>query len=694
MDCIYLLSTFAKINSGPMKHKLLALFVAFSAFQIISAQIIKPVKWTYSSREVDASHTELIFKATITSPWHMYGLNIPEGGPIPVSISFENEQGFVSVGKPTQSPKPELVDDKIFKMQLELHSGQVSFSQRIRKTTKDSITIKGVVEYMTCSDVQCIPGDEEFEIKLNGLKPTIGGTAESSDTPQTQTPDAISDEDSSSVEKDTMLVTQTGLTDPEGNKSSGSPRKSLWGVFFLAMVAGLGGLLTPCVYPMIPMTVSYFLRNDKPRSRAISEAIVFGLSMVLLYTLIGVLVAIFKNPNAVNDFTTHWITNLVFFSIFIVLAASFFGMFEIMLPSGLANSVDKQADKGGYLGAFFMAVAMAVLSFSCTGPIVASLLIKASQGEVLEPVIGMAGFSIVFALPFTLFAIFPSWLQGLPKSGAWLNGIKVFFAFIMLAFSLYFLSKIDQSYHLNLISRSIFISIWVVTFTLMGLYFLGKIKFAHDSPVSHLSVPRLLLTIISFSFALYLFTGLLGNDLKGLSTILPASESKTGKALIENSANNDHALCSKPKYSDFLSLPNGINGYFDYNEALACAKEQNKPVLVDFVGHTCSNCKKMYAEVWSDPRVIKLLNDKFIVVALYTDDKTKLPKEEWIESSDGKVKSTIGKKNQELQVTRFNSNALPLYAIVDGEGKDLSSTYYTYDPDIQKFLDWLEGSNN
>lgn len=677
-----------------MKHKLLALFVAFSAFQIISAQIIKPVKWTYSSREVDASHTELIFKATITSPWHMYGLNIPEGGPIPVSISFENEQGFVSVGKPTQSPKPELVDDKIFKMQLELHSGQVSFSQRIRKTTKDSITIKGVVEYMTCSDVQCIPGDEEFEIKLNGLKPTIGGTAESSDTPQTQTPDAISDEDSSSVEKDTMLVTQTGLTDPEGNKSSGSPRKSLWGVFFLAMVAGLGGLLTPCVYPMIPMTVSYFLRNDKPRSRAISEAIVFGLSMVLLYTLIGVLVAIFKNPNAVNDFTTHWITNLVFFSIFIVLAASFFGMFEIMLPSGLANSVDKQADKGGYLGAFFMAVAMAVLSFSCTGPIVASLLIKASQGEVLEPVIGMAGFSIVFALPFTLFAIFPSWLQGLPKSGAWLNGIKVFFAFIMLAFSLYFLSKIDQSYHLNLISRSIFISIWVVTFTLMGLYFLGKIKFAHDSPVSHLSVPRLLLTIISFSFALYLFTGLLGNDLKGLSTILPASESKTGKALIENSANNDHALCSKPKYSDFLSLPNGINGYFDYNEALACAKEQNKPVLVDFVGHTCSNCKKMYAEVWSDPRVIKLLNDKFIVVALYTDDKTKLPKEEWIESSDGKVKSTIGKKNQELQVTRFNSNALPLYAIVDGEGKDLSSTYYTYDPDIQKFLDWLEGSNN
>jgi thiol:disulfide interchange protein DsbD len=227
----------------------------------------------------------------------------------------------------------------------------------------------------------------------------------------------------------------------------------------------------------------------------------------------------------------------------------------------------------------------------------------------------------------------------------------------------------------------------------MGLYFLGKIIFAHDSPVSHLSVPRLILTIVSFSFALYLFTGLWGNDLKGLSTILPASENKKGTALIETSVNYDHALCSKPKYSEFLSLPNGINGYFDYTEALACAKEQNKPVLVDFVGHTCSNCKKMYAEVWSDPRVIQLLNEKFIVVALYTDDKTKLPKEEWVESSDGKVKSTIGKKNQELQVTRFNSNALPLYAIVDADGNDLSKTYYTYDPDIEKFLDWLEDSN-
>jgi thiol:disulfide interchange protein DsbD len=320
-------------------------------------------------------------------------------------------------------------------------------------------------------------------------------------------------------------------------------------------------------------------------------------------------------------------------------------------------------------------------------------LIKASQGEVLEPVIGMAGFSIVFALPFTLFAIFPSWLQRLPKSGSWLNSIKVFFAFIMLAFSIYFLSKIDQAYHLNIISRSLYISIWTVIFALLGLYLLGKIKLPHDSDLPFISVPRFVLSIISFSFALFLFTGLLGNELKSLSTILPPIEVTQHNVVQTNEqTSNLKQLCNTPKYSDFLSLPHGLNGYFDYQEALACAKQQNKPVFVDFVGHTCSNCKKMYAEVWSDPRVLKLLNEKFIVLALYTDDKTRLPESEWITSAtDGKIKNTIGKKNQDLQITRFNSNALPLYIIVDANGKDLSSSYYTYDPDIEKFIAWLNG---
>jgi thiol:disulfide interchange protein DsbD len=680
-----------------MKRAFLAIFALTLIFQTSFTQIIKPVKWTFSHKQVDASQVDLIFIATITKPWHMYGLNIPEGGPIPTSINFDEPAGYQVIGKPTQTPKPQIVDDEIFNMKLELHNGQVTYTQRIRLTGADSVKIRGTVEYMTCSDMQCIPGDQDFAFNLKGIEKspaTQGGqTAEKTTVVTVIDSSEIASVADTATKPDSLIARATMLSGGS-NKTTNSgegTKKTLWAVFFLSMLAGLGGLLTPCVYPMIPMTVSYFLRGGKSRSKAISEALVFGLSIILLYTLIGVLVAVFKNPNAVNNFTTHWATNLIFFAIFITLAASFFGMFEITLPSGFANKVDRQADKGGYIGAFFMAVAMAVLSFSCTGPIVASLLIKASQGEVLEPVIGMAGFSFVFALPFTLFAIFPTWLKGLPKSGGWLNGIKVFFAFIMLAFSIYFLAKIDQSYHLSLISRELFLSIWIVIFTLLGIYLLGKLKFAHDSDIENIGVPRFIIAIISFSFALYLFTGLFGNELKGLSTILPPeSEGKQTTSSSTISA-QPSTLCSTPEYADILSMPQGFQGYFEYEAALACAREQNKPVLVDFVGHTCSNCKKMYAEVWTDPRVQKLLNEKFIIVALYTDDKTRLPESEWITSKeDGKVKSTMGKKNQDLQISRFGSNALPLYVIVNGEGKDISAEYYTYSSDVDKFLKWLE----
>jgi len=672
-----------------MKRILLSLVVGLLFISAASSQVMKPVKWTFSTRQVENDQVDLIFTATIKSPWHMYGLHIAEGGPIPMSINFAEPQDFAIVGKPKQSPQPEIVDDKIFNMKLELHSGKVTFTQRIRKMKKDSIIITGMLEYMTCNDMQCILGDADFIFRLKAMDKIAVTNADS-------------DADTIGVGQPQGATLTTAEGQPQGAAPTteiGQPRvvtpakdiakKSLLAVFFLSILAGLGGLLTPCVYPMIPMTVSYFLRGQKSRAKAITEALVFGISIVILYTLIGVLVAIFKNPNAVNNFTTHWITNLVFFLIFILLSVSFFGMFEIMLPSGLANRVDRQADKGGYAGAFFMALAMAILSFSCTGPIVASLLIKASQGEVLEPVIGMAGFSIVFALPFTLFAIFPSWLQGLPKSGSWLNAVKVFFAFIMLAFSLYFLGKIDQSYHLNLIGRDLFLSIWTIIFTLLGFYLLGKIKFPHDSDLPYIGVPRFIFAVASFSFALYLFTGILGNELKGLSTILPPAAGDN--TVIGQPQGAAPTVCSIPKYSEFLTLPHSVQGYFDYNEALACAKEKGKPVLVDFVGHTCSNCKKMYSQVWSDLQVLEILNKEFIVVALYTDDKTKLPEADWYTSkTDGKMKNTIGKMNQDLQITRFNSNALPMYAIVDGDGNNLTREYYTYDPSVEKFLKWLD----
>ena len=614
----------------------------------------------------------------------MYGLHIPENGPIPATIHFKDPRGYTLSGKPTQSPRPEIVDDKIFNMKLELHNKQVIFTQRISKTQTDSIIISGSLEYMTCNEMQCVLGDNDFSFRLKGLSSDQRVGLETPKESQTASIDSA---------PDSTLAISSVPSIPAHGTTSTPVNSSLWGVLLLAMLAGLGGLLTPCVYPMIPMTVSYFLRGKKTRAKGISEALVFGLSIVFLYTLIGVLVAVFKNPNAVNNFTTHWATNLIFFLIFLALSASFFGMFEIILPSGMANKVDRQADRGGYAGAFFMALAMAILSFSCTGPIVASLLIKASQGEVLEPVIGMAGFSFVFALPFTLFAIFPSWLKGLPKSGGWLNGVKIFFAFVMLAFSLYFLSKIDQSYHLNLLDRNLFLSAWIVIFTLLGLYFLGKIRFAHDSEFTSLGFPRLLLSVASFVFSLYLFTGLLGAELKGLSTIIPPPPKQAHGAFTSTatSVSSGTLLCNIPKYSDFLDLPYGLQGYFDYDEALACARQQHKPVLVDFVGHTCSNCKKMYSEVWSDQRVLDLLAGKFIIAALYTDDRAELPENEWITSTiDGKVKNTIGKKNQDLQIRQFVSNALPLYVIVDGQGKELSNRRYTYDPDIDKFIAWLK----
>jgi thiol:disulfide interchange protein len=595
-----------------MNKRIFAALIAAIGYLTAPAQIINPVTWHFTYKNVDAEHVDLIFHATIKAPWHMYGLHIPDNGPIPTTIHFDGMRGFKLEGNPIQQPKPEIVDDKTFDMKLEMHSREVTYIQQIRKTGSDSLIITGNMEYQTCSDMQCVMGSKDFTFRLAGLQ-HAGSTDAVPAVSDSATPQNATNYDSSA----SAAAGDTLASGAPATTGKGPASKSLWGVLFLAMLAGLGGLLTPCVYPMIPMTVAYFLRNNQSRVRAITQALVFGLSIILIYTLIGVLVAIFKNPNAVNNFTTFWLTNLIFFLIFIILAASFFGMFEIILPSGLANKVDQQADKGGYVGAFFMALAMTILSFSCTGPIVASLLIKASQGNVLEPVVGMAGFSVIFALPFTLFAIFPTWLKSLPKSGGWLNGVKVFFAFIMLAFALYFLSKIDQTYNLHLLGRNLFLSIWIVIFALMGSYFLGWIRFAHDDEVHHVGFPRLLFAIASFSFALYLGTGLLGSSLKGLSTLLPPPEQKSAYTPVATGAADNtptQSLCSVPSYAGFLSLPDNLQGYFDYNEALSCARQQNKPVLVDFVGHTCSNCKKMYSEVWSDPRVHALLSTRFILV--------------------------------------------------------------------------------
>lgn len=657
---------------------LLLVFVNINSF----SQIIDPVKWDFSFEKISDSEINLVFKATIDKGWHLYGLNIPENGPIPTNFVYDNAEKIKFIGKPVAKILPEVKYDSILEMKVELLEKNGLFKQKIRVTGEGDIIISGYVEYMACNDNTCTPPlEKEFNIQV----PV-------SQISKADIIDAAVDSSTVDLENsDDSLITRETTFDFEQPQPM-QEKKNPWNIFLISIIAGLGALLTPCVYPMIPMTVSFFMRGAKSRGQSVAEASVFGLSIILIYTLLGVLVAIFKDPNAVNNVSTHWLLNSIFFIIFIILAASFFGMFELVLPSGFANKIDRQADRGGLAGAFFMALGMTILSFSCTGPIVASLLIKASEGEVIEPVIGMFGFGLIFAIPFTLFAIFPSWLKSLPKSGSWLNAVKVFIAFILLAFSLYFLGKIDQTYHLNLLSRELYIGFWIVVFTLLGFYLIGKIRFPHDSPLESISVPRFFLAVITFTFVLYLITGFLGKDLSFMESLLPPKKANYTNSVTSGVNVQTNALCNTPKYSDFLHLPHNLAGYFDYEEALACAKEKNKPVLIDFVGHSCANCKKMYQKVWSDQRVLEYLKNDFIVVALYTDDKTKLSQDEIYTSKiDGREKNTIGKKNVDFQIEKFNSNALPLYAIVNPEGEVITSVpYYVYNPDTDKFISFLK----
>ncbi len=677
---------------------LLSILTAFLVTYYSFSQPLNPARWTFDTEIADGNEIDLVFKTVIDKGWHMYGLNMPDGGPYPVSFNYDDTVGFEIIGRPVAVIKPVVKFDEVLGMKLETLDERGLFKQRIKRLTPGELKITGYVEYMACNDKTCTPPiEQEFTIIIGELNGSSGKAVQEDKTTEKLTPEVASADLEVTVVEDSILseVAETDVDVAPSYKEKGTGKKSVWITVLISMLAGLGALLTPCVYPMIPLTVSFFMRGKKSKARGIAEAIVFGLSITLIYTLLGILVAIFKDPNAVNTVSTHWLLNLIFFLVFILLAASFFGMFELVLPGSIAGKIDQQADRGGFIGAFFMALGMTILSFSCTGPIVASLLIKASEGEVLEPVFGMFGFGIVFAIPFTLFAIFPSWLKGLPKSGGWLNSVKVFMAFIMLAFSFYFLNKIDQVYHLNLLTRELYIGFWIVIFSMLGFYLLGKIRFTHDSEIQTIGVPRFLLAVTVFTFVLYLIPGLFGADLKGIAPLLPPEENRKFD-LTKGTADTEYeetvTICSTPKFSEFLSLPHGLNGYFDYREAIACAGERNKPVLLDFVGHTCANCKKMYENVWSDPKVLEILRGKFIIAALYTDDKTKLPEEEWYTSDiDSKVKNTIGKQSVDFQIGKFNSNALPLYAIVNAQGEILTDDpFYVYDPDIQHFIAFLE----
>ncbi|TLV00284.1 protein-disulfide reductase DsbD family protein [Dyadobacter luticola] len=679
----------------------LLISVCFFLTQTTFAQIQKAkAHWTYtfSKPEVKKGETvDLIFSATIDKDWYMYSSDFdPDLGPMLTTFTFEKNNTFEVSGKlKPQNPKTKF--EEVWGGNVRYFEGKGVFIQTI-KVLADNPVIKGTSEYQTCSHVTglCIPGNEDFEFKglkvasVGGATPNVGavvGTQDSSTavvaTPTDNLVDSAFSKDAQgpdSASKSATIKTSANSDDPAAGKS-------LWGFALAAFLSGLVALLTPCVFPIIPMTVSFFTNQEKGKLKAL----IYGISIVLIYTLIGTVVSRLNGPAFANFLSTHWLPNLLFFGIFFVFGLSFLGLFEIVLPSGFVNKMDQKADQGGYAGVFFMAFTLVLVSFSCTGPIVGSLLVASAGGEVVKPIIGMAAFSSAFAIPFTLFALFPQWLKSLPKSGGWLNTVKVVLGFLELALALKFFSIADQVYHWRLLDRDIYLAFWIVIFSLLGFYLLGKIRTPHDSPLEKVSVPRLLLSIVTFTFVVYMIPGMWGAPLKALAGYLPPQHTLDFD-LNKRTAGIASTLPpgESRKYADLFHLPHELDGFFDYKDALAYAKKVNKPVFIDFTGHGCVNCREMEARVWVDPAVQQLLRNDFVIVALYVDDKTELPEASWYTSKyDNKVKKTIGAQNADLQIVKYNNNAQPHYCLVDHEG-NLLVPPKNYDLKPENFVAFLE----
>lgn len=644
------------------KYIIFSAFILYTTFS--SAQIYDPVTWDFSYEKKTDNQYELIFKATIAEKSHIYAMDIPSGGPIPTSFRFDSIAGYKTDGNTFEVTTPVEEFDDAFGFKIRSFSNTAEFRQKIT-ATEPSFTVKGVVNFMACNNATCSPPkDVDFEIKIAG--------------------------NIASVDKSVIEMTPV--------KSN----RGLLKFFLISLLAGFAGVLTPCVFPMIPMTVAFFSQGTAQRGKAIFKALIFGISIILIYTSLGLIVSLTSaGAGFANALSTHWIPNIIFFALFVTFSVSFFGAFEILLPNKWITTADSRVDRGGILAAFFMGLTTVIVSFSCTGPIIGALLVEAASGDVLRPTFGMLGFGIAFALPFTIFALFPSIMNRIPKSGGWLNSIKVVLGFIMLAFSMKFIMTIDSVYSLGILSRTLFLSVWIVLFFLLGLYLMGKIKFSHDSDLPFIGTFRLFLIIVVFTFVVYLIPGLFGAPLTGLSSFLPSAETSEfnlSKMILENRsqpsvaqpAGEHSVLCSEPKYGDIFKMPLGLQGYFDYKQGLACAKEKGKPVLIDFKGHACANCKRMEAKVWSDPEVFRRLRDNFVIIELYVDDRTQLPENEWIVSAiDGKQKKTIGKLYEDLEISKFKTNALPLYVIADSEGNPMNQPMPT-NLNIAEYSKWLD----
>jgi thiol:disulfide interchange protein DsbD len=642
------------------------IFFFLFAFIAANAQIQDPVKWTSKIEKKSDTEYVLVFNATIEKEWHMYSQFTPEGGALPLEVLFNNQKGnFEPVGKAEESPTKTAFNET-FGVDEKFWDGTATVTQTIKATNPDNNIVQIELAYQVCKEV-CIQGNNLFEFDLKALS-----SKEVKNFEEVKAGDKSGD------------ATETAEKPAEKEEDKG-----LVAIFFIAFFSGFAALLTPCVFPMIPMTVSFFTKQSKTRAAGIRNAFTYGISIIVIYVILGSLVTAIFGADALNALSTNVWFNIVFFILLVVFAFSFLGAFEIMLPNSWANKVDRQADRGGIVGILFMALALAIVSFSCTGPIVGTLLVESAAKGGIAPIVGMLGFSLALALPFMLFAMFPGWLNSLPKSGGWLNTVKVFLGFLELALAFKFLSNADLVLQLHILERETFLAIWIAIFGALAMYLLGKITLPHDSPLASISVGRLSLGLLVLAFTIYLVPGLWGAPLKLVSGFPPPSNYSESPFGFGATGSNAHT--GENTLPDGAKLAaHGIVSFEDYDKGLAYAKEVGKPVLIDFTGYACVNCRKMEDYVWSDERILSILKNDVVLISLYVDYKKELPEsEQYVSKATGKKIKTIGNKWSDMQITKYQINAQPYYVLMGHDEKDLNEPV-GYTPNIDEYEAWLK----
>ena len=650
------------IMTESLLKKSIFFFILLTGF-FSQAQIYDPVQWETEVEKISETEYELISTANIEPGWHLYSQDVPENGPIPTSFSYNLPDSGLSLEGATTEEEGHEIDDPVFEMRIKFFEDRARFVQKIT-LEKPVGSISGSVEYMVCDDERCLPPTEK---ELNFILDENIVSGDDADVAKV--------DEASEVEEVETINTEE--------------KRSFWGIFIIAFLSGFAALLTPCVFPMIPMTVSFFTKQSKSRAAGIRNAIFYGISIVVIYVFLGSMVTLIFGADSLNALSTNVWFNLIFFILLVIFAVSFMGAFEIVLPSSWGTKIDSKADKGGLIGIFFMALALAIVSFSCTGPIVGTLLVEAASKGGMAPIVGMLGFSSAIALPFGLFAAFPGWLNSLPKSGGWLNTVKVTLGFLELALAFKFLSNADLVLQLHILEREIFLAIWIAIFGMLALYLFGKIRLPHDSKEEHISVGRLITGLVALIFTIYLIPGLWGAPLKLISGFPPPlqySESPDGiGASKAGLVNNAEGLPEGAKYG-----PHDIVSFHDYEDGLDYAKENDLPVLIDFTGHACVNCRKMEERVWSEPQVLDLLKNDLVLVSLYVDDKRKLPEsEKYVSETTGKEIESIGNKWSDFQISRYKANAQPYYVLIDHNEENLISPI-AYEPDVDEYYNWLK----